>query len=44
MHTSTPTQDYVPVEHSVPLTDKEKLLAMCKQSSVIPLKEFFSEV
>ena len=39
-----PSQDYVPAEHAVPLTDKEKLLAMCKQSDVISLTDFFSEV
>lgn len=38
-----PLQKYLPAKHSVPLTDHEKLLAMCKQTEVLPLEDIFTE-
>ncbi len=45
IHNSLPPspQKYIPASHSVPLTDKEKVLAMCQQEDVMPIEDFFSE-
>ncbi|CAI8047892.1 Serine/threonine-protein kinase haspin homolog [Geodia barretti] len=38
-----PLMKYVPAHHSVPLTNEEKLLAMCRQSKVVSLEDLFTE-
>lgn len=34
---------YIQPNHSVPLTDKEKVLAMCGQTAPLPIRDFFTE-
>ena len=36
-------QRFVPAHHSLPLTEQDKLLAMCKQDRVLSLEEMFTE-
>lgn len=37
------SKEYVPPVHSDPLTEQEKLLAMCRQTQPIALTNFFTE-
>ncbi|XP_064383267.1 serine/threonine-protein kinase haspin-like [Halichondria panicea] len=38
-----PMLKYIPPVHSVPLSPKEKLLAMCGQTELLPLSSFFTD-